>query len=116
MSSDSASFIGNIPEHYDRGLGPVLFADYAADIAHRAAACNPTRVLETAAGTGIVTRQLRDLLPAGVHLTATDLNPPMLEVARTKFRPGEQVDFRPQTPPSSRSRMVPSTLSCASSA
>ncbi len=94
MSGDAASFIGNIPEHYDRGLGPVLFADYAADIAHRAAACNPTRVLETAAGTGIVTRQLRDLLPAGVHLTATDLNPPMLEVARTKFRPGEQVDFR----------------------
>jgi len=49
--------------------------------ARRAAACNPARVLETAAGTGIVTRQLRDHLPAGVHLTATDLNPPMIEVA-----------------------------------
>jgi SAM-dependent methyltransferase len=52
-------------------------------------------VLETAAGTGIVTRKLRDILPVGSHLTATDLNPPMLEVARTKFRPGEQVEFRP---------------------
>ena len=59
------------------------------------AACSPARVLETAAGTGIVTRQLRDLVPAGVRLTATDLNPPMLEVARARFRADEQVDFRP---------------------
>ena len=94
MSND-ASFIGNIPEHYNRGLGPIIFVDYAADLARRAAACSPVRVLETAAGTGIVTRQLRDLLPAGVRLTATDLNRPMLEVARAKFRPDEDVDFRP---------------------
>jgi ubiquinone/menaquinone biosynthesis C-methylase UbiE len=93
--SNDASFIGTIPEHYDRGLGPVIFADYAADIARRAAAGSPARVLEIAAGTGIVTRQLRDLLPAGADLTATDLNPPMLEAARAKFRPEEQVDFRP---------------------
>jgi ubiquinone/menaquinone biosynthesis C-methylase UbiE len=73
----------------------MVFVDYAADIARRAAACSPARVLETAAGTGIVTRQLRDLLPAGVRLTATDLNSPMLEIARAKFRPDEQVDFRP---------------------
>jgi len=95
MNNDAASFIGNIPEHYDSGLGPMIFVDYAADIARRAAACNPTRVLETAAGTGIVTRQLRDFLPPSVYLTATDLNAPMLEVARTKFRPGEKVDFQP---------------------
>ncbi len=56
MSGDAASFVGNIPEHYDGGLGPVIFVDYAADIARRAAACSPARVLETAAGTGIVTR------------------------------------------------------------
>jgi ubiquinone/menaquinone biosynthesis C-methylase UbiE len=87
MKGDAASFVGNIPEHYDSALGPMIFVDYAADIARRAAACNPTRVLETAAGTGIVTRQLRDFLPPSVYLTATDLNAPMLEVARTKFRP-----------------------------
>jgi ubiquinone/menaquinone biosynthesis C-methylase UbiE len=95
VMSNDASFVGNIPEHYDCGLGPMVFVDYAADIARRAAACSPARVLETAAGTGIVTRQLRDLLPAGVRLTATDLNSPMLEIARAKFRPDEQVDFRP---------------------
>ena len=54
MNNDAASFIGNIPEHYDSGLGPTIFADYAADIARRAAACSPARVLETAAGTGTV--------------------------------------------------------------
>jgi ubiquinone/menaquinone biosynthesis C-methylase UbiE len=92
---NDASFVGSIPEHYDRGLGPMVFVDYANDIARRTAVFSPRRVLEIAAGTGIATRRLRDLLPAGVRLTATDLNPPMLEIARAKFRPDEQVDFRP---------------------
>jgi SAM-dependent methyltransferase len=95
MSSDATRFIGSIPQYYDDGLGPMIFADYAADIARRVAARNPQRVLETAAGTGIVTRRLRDLLPVGVRLTATDLNQPMLEVLRSKFGPGEEVEFQP---------------------
>ena len=95
MSSDATGFIGNIPQYYDQGLGPIIFAEYAAEIARRAAAGRPARVLETAAGTGIVTRKLRDALPDGMQLTATDLNPPMLDIARAKFRPGEQVDFQP---------------------
>jgi ubiquinone/menaquinone biosynthesis C-methylase UbiE len=95
MSNDTARFVGNIPQHYDQGLGPMIFVDYATEMARRAAAYQPARVLETAAGTGIVTRQLRDRLPAGAHLTATDLNPPMLDVARAKFRPGEKVEFKP---------------------
>lgn len=94
MSEQATGFVGSIPDRYDRDLGPVIFADYAADTARRVAGRGPARVLETAAGTGIVTRRLRDLLPAGAHLTATDLNPPMLDVARTKFRPGEQIDFQ----------------------
>ncbi len=95
MSNDAAGFIGSIPQYYDQGLGPNIFADYAADIAQRAAAGNPLRVLETAAGTGIVTRRLRDALPADAHLIATDLNPPMLDIARAKFRAGERVAFQP---------------------
>lgn len=93
--SDHADFTGSVPEHYDRELGPVIFDGYAADLARRVAAHHPERVLEIAAGTGIVTRHLRDLLPISAHLTATDLNPPMLDVARTKFRPSEQVAFQP---------------------
>jgi SAM-dependent methyltransferase len=93
MSGRAADFVGNIPLHYDSSLGPLLFEDFAEDIARRAAASQPARVLETAAGTGIVTRKLRNLLSPHAHLTATDLNLPMIELARAKFRPGEDVAF-----------------------
>jgi hypothetical protein len=70
--SDSAAFSGNIPRHYDEGLGPVQFVPFAEDMAKRVAELGPANVLETAAGTGIVTRRLRDALPANVNLTSTD--------------------------------------------
>ena len=53
MIEQAAHFAGTIPENYDSGLGPHLFVDFAADLAHRAVAAKPGRVLETAAGTGI---------------------------------------------------------------
>ena len=103
MSNDAASFIGSIPQHYDQGLGPIIFVDYAADIARRVASSNPTRVLETAAGTGIVTRKLRDALSKDARLTATDLNPPMLEVVRTADQTsGHGPTAPPETPARSR--------------
>ena len=91
----ASAFTGSIPQHYDAGLGPVLFTDYAVDIANRAAALNPANVLELAAGTGIVSRALRDALAPDTRLLVTDLNPPMLEIARAKFEPDERVEFRP---------------------
>lgn len=95
MVDQAAAFVGDIPRFYDTALGPIIFADYADDIARRAAAAHPKRVLETAAGTGIVTRKLRNVLPADARLVATDLNPAMLEVAAPKFRPKEQVELKP---------------------
>jgi SAM-dependent methyltransferase len=95
MSADSTSFIGTIPRHYDSGLGPHLFFDFATDLAARATALGPRRVLEIAAGTGIVTRKLRDALPSSCSLIATDLNPPMLEIAREKFSANDAVHFQP---------------------
>ena len=94
MAGETSGYVGNVPQHYDQNLGPLLFSDYAADLARRIATLNPRRVLETAAGTGIVTRALRDALPANANLTATDLNAPMLDIAATKFRPSEAVEFR----------------------
>ena len=94
MAGETSGYVGNVPQHYDQNLGPLLFSDYAADLARRIATLNPRRVLETAAGTGIVTRALRDALPANADLTATDLNAPMLDIAATKFRPSEAVEFR----------------------
>lgn len=95
MSEQSSQFIGSIPENYDRGLGPHIFSDYAEDLARRAAGIDPVDVLEIASGTGIVTRKLRDYLPSATRLVATDLNPPMLEVAREKFAQDELVEFKP---------------------
>jgi SAM-dependent methyltransferase len=95
MSDNAAAFTGDIPRNYNAGLGPVLFAGYAEDLARRVGGGAPRRVLETAAGTGIMTRALRDVLPEAAHLVATDLNPAMLEIARTKFRPDERVEFQP---------------------
>src|SRR6516162_5500563 len=94
MSDEATRFGGGVPENYDRGLGPIFFADYADHTARLVAGYTPLRVLETGAGTGIVTRRLRDLLPATARLIATDLNPPMLEIARKKFRSDEPVEFR----------------------
>ena len=75
MSDEATRFGGGVPENYDRGLGPIFFADYADHTARLVAGYTPLRVLETGAGTGIVTRRLRDLLPATTSLIATDLNP-----------------------------------------
>ncbi|KQU81685.1 MULTISPECIES: class I SAM-dependent methyltransferase [unclassified Rhizobacter] len=71
-------FAGSIPDLYDTQLVPLIFAPYAADLAHRAVQIGPASVLETAAGTGVVTRALATALPEAVSLLATDLNPPML--------------------------------------
>lgn len=93
MRDDPTRFLGSIPEHYDTGLGPVIFAGPADVAARLAASHRPSRVLETAAGTGIVTRRVRDMLPAESVVVATDLNAAMLEISRGKFRAGENVTF-----------------------
>lgn len=74
-------FVGAIPEIYDRHLGPVLFEPYAIDLAQRLPH-SARRVLEVAAGTGRVTRQLLRALPSDGQLIATDLNDPMIAVGR----------------------------------
>ncbi len=95
MSGNNADFSGDIPSNYDQGLGPILFVPYAMDMAQRVASGRTaSRVLETAAGSGIVTRALRDALPPTTHITATDLNAPMLDIARTKFHADENVVFQ----------------------
>lgn len=75
-------FAGPVPKLYQLHMVPMLFEPYAADLAHRLAARSPARVLELAAGTGVVTRHLATLLPAGSAIVATDLNPAMLEAAQ----------------------------------
>src|SRR5437773_11374095 len=66
-----------MPAAYDRFLAPAVFRPFAADLARRAAAQQPRRVLEVAAGTGVLTAELLAALP-DAHVTATDLNEPMV--------------------------------------
>ncbi|MCX5493419.1 methyltransferase domain-containing protein [Kaistia dalseonensis] len=85
MESDKV-FAGPVPQVYDRYLGPILFQPYAELLAGRLDATDQT-ILETAAGTGIVTRALASAWPAS-SLVATDLNQAMLDVAAARLADG----------------------------
>jgi len=80
VNTDRA-FAGSIPALYERLLVPLIFQPYADDLARRLVEFAPARVLELAAGTGVVTRELAARLPAATSIVATDLNPAMLEEA-----------------------------------
>ncbi|HEV8355700.1 MAG TPA: class I SAM-dependent methyltransferase [Gemmatimonadales bacterium] len=75
------AFTGSTPELYETYLVPLIFEPYAVDLVNRLAARPLTRVLEIAAGTGVVTRTLAAVLPESVSIVATDLNQPMLDQA-----------------------------------
>ena len=74
-------FSGSIPKLYETHLVPLIFETYAADLANRLKAKPLSRVLEIAAGTGVVTRALASALPGSVSIVATDLNQAMLDQA-----------------------------------
>ena len=75
-------FAGSIPLLYENYLVPLIFEPYAEDLARRLEGRPLARVLEIAAGTGVVTRRLAAQLPASVDIVATDLNEAMLAQAR----------------------------------
>jgi SAM-dependent methyltransferase len=80
-SASDKIFAGSIPKLYETYLVPLIFEPYAADLANRLASRSLGRVLEVAAGTGVVTRALASVLPESVSIVATDLNQPMLDQA-----------------------------------
>ena len=85
MSQTDNVFAGSIPALYDQYLGSLLFQPYGRDIADRLAYLTDGRLLETAAGTGIVTRALAAALSNQVKIVATDLNQPMVDHAAMQF-------------------------------
>ena len=87
MTATDTHFAGSIPALYDRYLGPLLFEPYAQEVARRAADRDPRRILETAAGTGIVTEAVhRAVLEA--EIIATDLS-----AGFTDFFANEDIDL-----------------------
>lgn len=91
MTQQDSVFAGSIPAIYDRYMVPLIFAPYAEEVARRATSVMPGHVLETAAGTGVVTQMLHGSLP-DAEIIATDLNGPMLEVAAERVR-SDKVSF-----------------------
>ncbi len=83
MSSSNTDkvFAGSVPKIYDEYLVPLIFEPYAVDLSQRLVVRPLGRVLEIAAGTGVVTRALAYALPANVSIVATVLNQAMLDQA-----------------------------------
>jgi len=91
MAETDRAFDHSTPELYNRYMGPLLFEPYAKLVAERVALLQPARILETAAGTGVVTRAVHEAVPQA-QIVATDINPAMLEFAAQRVR-SERVAF-----------------------
>ena len=94
MEATDKVFAGSIPEIYERFLVPLLFETYALDLAHRLAKNDPKDILETAAGTGVLSRAVASRVPANARIVATDLNQSMLDHAGTRFSHKDRVEWR----------------------
>jgi ubiquinone/menaquinone biosynthesis C-methylase UbiE len=94
MVATDKVFAGSIPELYERTLVPLIFEPYALDLASRIAAIKPRRVLETAAGTGVLTRALAAALTADAQIVSTDLNQPMLNQASASQPSGRPIAWQ----------------------
>lgn len=94
MTESDKVFTGSIPEIYDTYLVPLIFEDFAEDLAGRTAALSPETVLETAAGSGVVTRALASKLAFDARYVVTDLNQPMLDRAASKQEPDSRIAWQ----------------------
>jgi SAM-dependent methyltransferase len=94
MTYNGNKFEGAIPEVYEHYLVPLIFEAYAEDLAGRVDVSPDARILETAAGTGVLTRQLQDILPTTAQIVATDFHPAMLAVAEERSEWVGNVDYQ----------------------
>jgi ubiquinone/menaquinone biosynthesis C-methylase UbiE len=94
MSAADKVFTGSIAENYDRYLVPLIFESFAADIAQKAAALSPSTILETAAGSGVVTRALAPRLSSDARYVVTDLNQPMIDYAAARQLEDSRISWR----------------------
>lgn len=94
MASSDSTFAGSIPDIYDTYLVPLIFEGFATHLSERVATLSPAAVLETAAGSGVVTRALAPRLAAGSCYVVTDLNPPMLALAQARQAPDARIKWQ----------------------
>jgi SAM-dependent methyltransferase len=94
MVATDKLFAGSIPDIYERFLVPLIFESYALDLAKRVASAEPQHVLETAAGTGVLTRFMDSCLLKTARILATDLNQPMLDQAASRQSPNPRIEWK----------------------
>jgi ubiquinone/menaquinone biosynthesis C-methylase UbiE len=94
MAESDKVFAGSIPKFYDTLMVPLIFEAYAADMAELVASYSPVSVLETAAGSGVVTRLLAPKLGADACYVVTDLNQPMLDYAAKRQGADSRITWR----------------------
>jgi len=87
----SVAFSGDIPKNYETYLGPLFFEPFAKVISSRIQQLRPASVLEVACGTGRVTKHLSEVLPKGVSIYATDINPAMVAYAQGTIGTTERI-------------------------
>ena len=97
MDETGRVWLGSMPDAYDRGLADAVFRPFAVELASRIAARSPRRVLELAAGTGVLTAELLRAASTA-EVTATDLNTSMVELGRRRapggrWRTGDAMDL-----------------------
>lgn len=90
--TDTTAYAGSIPANYDTYLGSLLFEPYAAEMLERVKRLQPASLLELACGTGILTRLLATALPH-TSITASDIQPDALQLARQKMRDQSSVQW-----------------------
>ncbi len=94
VTTTTASFAESIVQSYDDHLVPLIFEDFARDLAGLVSVPAGGAVLETAAGTGVLTRHLAHALGGAATVVASDVNPAMLRQAETRLSGSENVSFR----------------------
>jgi hypothetical protein len=71
--------------HYDQFFGPLYFEPYALEVIKRIDPAPVAMVLEIAAGTGRVTRHIRERISPSAKLIASDISEDMLAIAQKKL-------------------------------
>ena len=83
MKESNIPFEITIPKVYEQYLGPYLYEPYSKYVTNRIIG-NPQDILEIGVGSGRLTNHLVKKISKEAKLTAIDINPNMLEIARQK--------------------------------
>ncbi len=85
MKKASGDVRGDTAAYYDQFFGPLFFEPYALEVAKRIDPAGIAVALEIAAGTGRVTRHIRERIPPQAKLIASNINEDMLQEAKKKL-------------------------------